>query len=227
VEQVKAIAGLGRVAVVPGNWRLDEFPKAVLPPNAALAYGLYSAGGYDSLLLKPTVKALEKLCGRSPFVATNGNMAYAPGRLEALKTLGVKVQVLPGPEGQALFKIAKGEPVRALAKAKDGRVSRVPFGYPSCNQAEVEAPAGSEAILLSDSYCPGWEAWLVEGAEAEQLTIEADQLNRRVVQFNQPSGGKVKFVYRPVSYLLGLYLTLLGLAWLSGVLCATKRGEGE
>ncbi|HTE20707.1 MAG TPA: hypothetical protein VK689_20245, partial [Armatimonadota bacterium] len=41
----------GRVATVNREWSLEQAPRAVLPPNASLAYGWRDAQGYDSLYL--------------------------------------------------------------------------------------------------------------------------------------------------------------------------------
>src|SRR5205814_1902496 len=44
--------GAGRMLPINSDWSLTRAPRATLPPNAALAYGLNDVQGYDSLYLR-------------------------------------------------------------------------------------------------------------------------------------------------------------------------------
>lgn len=67
-----------RVATLNEEWRIDAVPKALLPPNASIAYGYRDAQGYDSLWLG-TYRRLadainERKQGASP--PLNGNIVF-------------------------------------------------------------------------------------------------------------------------------------------------------
>lgn len=64
-----------RIAPINSNWSLFETPHAILPPNAAMVYGLYDVQGYDSLFTRAYKNRLAKIEGIDPSPPENGNMA--------------------------------------------------------------------------------------------------------------------------------------------------------
>jgi hypothetical protein len=64
----------GRVMTNAENWGPGNFPKAVLPPNAATAYHLRDVSGYDSLYFAHYRDFAALLQGGEPSPAFNGNM---------------------------------------------------------------------------------------------------------------------------------------------------------
>lgn len=72
-----------RVAFINDSWSLIETPKAVMPPNTAMLYGIYEVGGYDSLYLSDYRNKLTDILGTDPSPLENGNMLfvkkYTPG----------------------------------------------------------------------------------------------------------------------------------------------------
>ncbi len=68
----------GRVAVLNQQWDILRQPQALLPPNAAIAYGYRGIQGYDSLLLG-TYRSLADAVNRpepSASPAANGNILF-------------------------------------------------------------------------------------------------------------------------------------------------------
>jgi hypothetical protein len=92
-------------------------------------------------------------------------------------------------------------------------------------QAETDKPG---YLLLTDSYYPGWRAWL-DGRETPLL--RADYLFRAVYL---PSGShQVEFRYQPDSFKVGLWIslaTLAGMVAVSGILALrakSPQSQGE
>ena len=68
-------------------------------------------------------------------------------------------------------------------------------------------------LVLTDAYAPGWKAYLrpfggVEGDE-EELTIQRANSAFRTVYLPQSGQWTVRFIYSPMSFKLGLYISFL------------------
>jgi len=76
----------------------------------------------------------------------------------------------------------------------------------SPNEVVINTKAsGSSLLFLSDSYYPGWKAY-VDGKQSE--IFRSDFTFRSVVV---PKGGHiVKFIYDPTPFKIGLVLSILG-----------------
>jgi len=85
-------------------------------------------------------------------------------------------------------------------------------------QADNAAPA---LLVLADTLHPGWRA-SVDGAPAAILSADGFL---RAVSLPRAGQHRVVFAYRPTSFLLGLYLTLLCAGFLTSfaALCLTKQ----
>lgn len=70
-------SGYGRIMPLNDRWSLNEFPKAVLPPNAGTAYGLFDVQGYDSLYPVRYKALLDAVGGHDSCPPENGNMLFA------------------------------------------------------------------------------------------------------------------------------------------------------
>lgn len=84
-DTLKRIAPNSRIAPVNPNWSLWETPKAILPPNSAMVYGLYDVQGYDSLYPKAYKDSFSRIQGIDCSPPENGNMIlmrqYSQGAL--------------------------------------------------------------------------------------------------------------------------------------------------
>jgi hypothetical protein len=66
-----------RIAPINSQWSLFETPRdAILPPNAAIIYGLYDVQGYDSLFTKNYQTLLAEIEGVDPSPPENGNILF-------------------------------------------------------------------------------------------------------------------------------------------------------
>jgi hypothetical protein len=88
IAYLQAHARNGRILPLYKTWPLNDFPQAVMPPNSAMAYGLYDVQGYDSIYLAGYKSLLAEVVGHDPSPPANGNMlladAFSPALLDVL-----------------------------------------------------------------------------------------------------------------------------------------------
>src|SRR5262249_13539672 len=65
-----------RLVAVNRGWSLYQAPRALLPPNAALAYRQLDAQGYDSLFLARYKRLAKAAQGEEPSPQENGNIVF-------------------------------------------------------------------------------------------------------------------------------------------------------
>jgi hypothetical protein len=63
-----------RIAPINPSWSLFKTPNVILPPNAAMVYGLYDVQGYDSLFIKSYKDWSSRIQGEDSSPQENGNM---------------------------------------------------------------------------------------------------------------------------------------------------------
>lgn len=63
-----------RIAPINNGWSLWQNPKSILPPNAAMVYGLYDAQGYDSLFTRHYKDLSSRVQGGDSSPVECGNM---------------------------------------------------------------------------------------------------------------------------------------------------------
>jgi len=97
-----------RIAPINPDWSLFETPKAILPPNAAMVYGLYDVQGYDSLFTKRYQTRLANTEGVDPSPPENGNMVlvkrYTPA-LGQLADYAISSHQIDGKEAKLVSKV--------------------------------------------------------------------------------------------------------------------------
>ncbi len=76
-DLLKAKSGYSRIMPLNDKWSLMKTPRAVLPPNAATAYGLYDVQGYDALYPVRYKALLDAAAGCDSCPRENGNMVFA------------------------------------------------------------------------------------------------------------------------------------------------------
>jgi hypothetical protein len=88
----------GRILPVNRTWSLTRPPVALLPPNAAMVYGLHDAQGYDSLYLRRFKALANAIQGADTSPAENGNMLFLSNVSSPLfPLLGIRHIVSRGP----------------------------------------------------------------------------------------------------------------------------------
>lgn len=123
----------GRVMPLHQSWGLRDFPRAVLPPNAAMVYGIRDVQGYDSLYLARYRSVLAAVEGRDPSPQANGNMLLgAPADPSLLPALGVRYVLSP---------VALDVPGLALERAGEVNVYRVENSVPRAYVARAAVAA--------------------------------------------------------------------------------------
>ncbi len=103
-------AGDARIAPINSSWSLYQTPKAILPPNAAMVYGLNDVQGYDSLFAKYYKVSIAAATGVSdPCPPENGNMVFAKFLSPDLAGLGAKyaLSASGGRSGNGLKEVAE------------------------------------------------------------------------------------------------------------------------
>lgn len=107
------VASPDRTAVINRSWRLVEHPEALLPPNAAIAYGFRDAQGYDSLQPRHYRRLLDAIAApasQSAAPPENGNISFVKNPLSPLFPLlaaPLIVSTRPLPEAPALRPVAR------------------------------------------------------------------------------------------------------------------------
>lgn len=131
----------GRIMPMHQSWGLVRFPQAVLPPNAAMTYGLRDVEGYDSLYLARYRSVLAAVEGRDPSPAANGNMLLGtPPDPALLPALGVEYVLSQAPLDL---------PGLALRRAGEVNVYRVENYMPRAYVARRRRTARS-AVAVGD-----------------------------------------------------------------------------
>jgi len=87
------------------------------------------------------------------------------------------------------------------------------------NRVEIEAAVGKPKLLfLSDSYYPGWKVYI----DGVKDTIYRANYAFRAVAL-APGTHTIEFVYQPMSFIIGAFMTLLTLILAIGVLAGRKN----
>jgi hypothetical protein len=207
--------GHERIAPVNRNWSFQG-PRAVLPPNAAMVFGLRDVQGYDSLFPGQYKAFMNRFAGPRGDASPPevGNVVFAKDPESGLAgTSGVRwlvslveVPSLGSPatalDGAYVYEAAGGN---GRARLKGGFVAWREDG-PTRVTLEATAPAATN-LMLADQFYPGWHA-SVAGSPA---TIQrAEEVFRSVAV---PAGKyTVTFRYQPMGFRFGLFLGLVGVA---------------
>ncbi len=72
--ELRKIAEDKFIAPINGSWSLLNTPDAILPPNAAMVYGLHDVQGYDSLYTRDYKDLSSRIQGEDSSPPENGNM---------------------------------------------------------------------------------------------------------------------------------------------------------
>ena len=217
------------------DWTLQRVPQAVLPPNAAMAYGYDSVQGYDSL--RPGI--YDAFAGRvnpegfSPL--TNGNMVLLDNaRADVLSDAAVKWVVARDTEplrserfleawrgsGVILYEDQAASPrvrmVTRYAPTAEPEVLSKRFAEdPSRIACDLGLPP--ERLEVADTFWPGWRAF-ADGREA-RIRLLAPMFRQIPLD---PTTRHVDLVYAPASFQVGAFVSLVALALIGGCLAFAR-----
>ena len=239
---LQAHADEGRVMPVNRKWNLYDPPPAILPPNAAMVYGLYDTQGYDSLLSGQYFQFAGALDGGSPAPPENGNMVFtfgvgSPQARAASARFIVTQDPLNGPGltlrfsdgGAYVYEDANALP--RIRTDKFGEKFLAKITAPTRLEVEGGGDQKFSSVIVADQWYPGWTA-KVDGKPAE--VVPGPYIFRRVILtpwMQQKSGLKtfLEMRYEPMSIRFGLYTLCLALggAAAAGAAAASHRLRGS
>lgn len=222
-----------RLAPINTRWSLYEYPEAVLPPNAAMVYGFYDAQGYDSLYLRSYKDFVDARLGEDASPVENGNILFIKSSalpVDAASVVLTKKTDAIGREREFDFEADGVEVSRFKAK---GIVHLEPVTRMQADAAVVHRDAntlvvrtdcnGVADLLVFETMHPGWRVW-VDGKPGRIETFF--DVFRRV----RLTRGEhiVRFEFEPESYVVGMFLGLLGIACVGaavGMVALRRRGR--
>jgi O-antigen/teichoic acid export membrane protein len=125
--------------------------------------------------------------------------------------------------------------VRASPEVAEARVSRY-----TANDVFVDVNLSDRGwLVLTDAYFPGWKAFIrpfgADESQEQELTIQRADSAFRTVYLPDDGQWTVRFVYSPMSFKLGIYVTFLAmmvlaflmLYWLWGRFYRPESTEGD
>lgn len=224
----------GRIIPLNRRWSLTSAPPlAVLPPNAAMVYGLDDTQGYDSLLTGQYFQFAGAMDDGSPAPPENGNMVFTNGygSLEAqAASARFVVSQKPLTEG-FLTKVMQDngvylyEDAQALPRVREnsGKAKfRVDDGIPTRLLIQEDGDRQMSAITVADQWYPGWRVWF----DQQPATVTQGPYVFRTIpltpQMQELSRTKV-FVamhYEPTAFRVGLYALCLALGSAAAIAAA-------
>ena len=224
--KLKELAGNSRIAPINPDWSLFQTPKALLPPNAAMVYGLYDVQGYDSLYTRQYKDLMYRVQEVDPSPPENGNMVFLkrfPG--DSLHTL-LRTRLVVTTEDLSYLTPEKLRPdalVEMLnidgVRVYDFREPRFPWHFnkkirwiwngPGC--ISIYHPFAGKFLWTSNlRYNTQWRAHI------GKKQLETIPYKGRISMFAK-GPGKITLRYEPFSFRLGLFLMLLGISVLSTI----------
>lgn len=213
-KKLQAIGQDTRIAPVNPEWSLFSTPDSVMPPNAAMVYGLYDVQGYDSLYTRDYQSKMTRLQGGDPCPPENGNMALV--RRPSMFLWNVTRLVLsrePLPEDDLSLKLVDTsggvfvyttmrppDYDRIVAGARMGDAITVWFPEVDIDGG-IGGPNRMVATFLAGPTYPGWK-----------MVYNGKKIDRWSDLLLAPRFGETTapFVFEPFSFRLGLFLMMLG-----------------
>lgn len=243
VERFRRDAGRWRVLAVTRRkgWTIHRVPDALLPPNSATAYGYDSVQGYDSLIPGVFGRYAAQVSPDGYWPAANGNMvlidsfsAVDLGQAAVRWVLMEESQLHPGDgfiqvgtsRGIVLYRnlraarrvrVASASPPAARAPS----VSLIPSDDP-CRLACRLTRSSEGYLIAADTFYPGWCAFV----DGKQRPVWLCAPMFRAVDV-RPTAARVEMVYRPTSFVAGMFITLVAMGVAAGWLCGVAGRSAE
>ena len=210
---------------------------AVYPPNRHLLRGWIEEVGYEPMFDRATQKRVQSLdLGFE-------NNRFSPRLAAQLSRNSVRILQLtratPLPETRDWTLVgATQTPVdglrtfyyrnelclpRARWRGGDGAWQRAAIVEETSSSLALEVPAGATTVELADSMRPGWSATLDGRAVTIETTAEGW---RRVPIAADAKARQLRFEYAPMSWKLGVFVSLCALGFTIAGLVATRRAKG-
>lgn len=232
-----------------GIFRIDR-EKAEIMPNATwMAYRLMSPSGYDPMALRKYASEFDNILNHIPNSNPSRYSEIEQYDAEALGKFNVKYLLvvkrdkdrnISGENINSQIDLVKWKKVfessssavlenteykeRARIVDVEGRDSpgQATIEYYQSNKVVVNfINEGGEKLLLADTYYPGWKATI----DGKPTKIGDEIKPFRTVDIRGISKGEVVFEYKPDSFRIGLWISILSVfAWI-GLFIYTKLNE--
>ena len=208
--------------------------------NRNMMAGYLAEAGYDPLTDRATTRRIEALglsqnqSGEIPpdFAARLGRNSVRMVQLFRADPLPPSadltlVYVSPWQvEGKHLYWVRNEKCLpRARFQTGSSDWQLAPIVRETTNSLEMQVPARATTVELADSMRPGWSATVDGKAVPIETTVEG----WRRLQLAATSGDtlrRVRFVYAPQTWKLGVWVSLCALGCVSAGLVATRRRNG-
>ncbi|NCC70659.1 hypothetical protein EOM09_03685, partial [bacterium] len=232
-----------------GLFRIEKEKGALLPPNTWASYNLSATSGYDPMALNSYVYFYDEFLNESktPGVSRYSEIdkynAQSLGETNVKYLLAFKYKKDGGmdkisPNGDHLNKninlkdwkkvyeygsivVLENQKFKPRIEIKDqnqGLISAIVY---SSNKVtfKVDTTSDNSVIILRDTWYPGWKAY-VNGQE-----VPINKYMNIYRQINIPKGeSSVEFIYKPKSFIYGLYISFFGLTtWIIFILKFKKK----
>lgn len=208
-----------RIAPINPKWSLFETPKdAILPPNAAMVYGLYDVQGYDSLYMRGYQEAMAEMEGVDPSPPENGNMILVKRFTDKLhwrffltqqdlsewgRSRPNRMELLGSYDGVRLY--SWGPPLR-LFQERAGWSDGTKTGWDGPSRFVISG-AFVEAAIYTPPIRYGDRGWI---ARLNGRRIRTQRLDDGGLATFAAEPGKLVFSYEPFTFRLGMFLLLVG-----------------
>lgn len=232
-------------------FRVERERAEILPPNTWAAYGLQSASGYDPMAVADYVRSFnrdlnqEKNPGISRYSEVSHYDADALGNYNVKYLLVIKrdkeakipgdlinykindkewSRVFQTPAVAVLLNSKYKERARILKiDGNDTEGNATITNYENNRVVVTFNNVNGDKLLLADTYYPGWIATI----NGKQTKIGSDIKPFRTVDIRGIKTGEVVFEYKPNSFRVGLWISIVSLiAWI-GVFVFEKRGRNK
>lgn len=205
-------------------------------PNTQIWHEILEAGGYDPIASRSVAKRLESLqiapdATRFPpdYAAKLGADSIrfvALWRAQPLASAPDLKEIHRGaPSAQGLrFWIYRNENClpRARFKSENGDWKAAKITLQNANFLEIEVPRGAQQLELADNFAPSWSAT----QNGERLGIRATPRGFRVLNLKPSSQeSRVRLIYAPTSFRLGVFVSLCALSLVVTTLTAKRKSR--
>ena len=214
-----------RIAPINPEWSLFQTPNAILPPNAAMVYGLYDVQGYDSLYTRAYKDLSSEIQGEDSSPPENGNMVLVRqylGSKHVARFIITRDDLSQWTTGQPILRTLTLQGVFdgvrlyrcGLPLPRASRMIGMPtlaWEGPRCVMRNI-LPGGDMFYTPPIRY--GDPAWV---ARLNGRRLPITELPRGRVAVRAIGPGVLTFSYEPFTFRLGLFLMCVGVGVLSCV----------
>ena len=230
-----------------GVYRVEREQGEVLPPNTWAAYGIQSPSGYDPMAVKSYVEQYNRdlnmvaTPGASRYTELENYNAELLGKYNVKYLLAIKRDKNGDIPGSLLSKkinindwnrVFESKTITVLQNNKYQERARIVdlFGNMAKGETAVESFGNNkllvkftnidgDKLILADAYYPGWIATI----NGKQTKIGSEFKPFRTVDIREIKSGEIVFEYKPLSFRIGLYVSIISLAaWLFLLLLKRK-----